>query len=38
MIQTLENGKKKTDVEPDFDPFGPNLGHQTFFCRFLLYL
>ena len=36
MNQTWENGKKP-NFGPDFGPFGPNLGPQTFFRRFYLY-
>ena len=32
MNQTWEN-RKKPSFEPDFGPFGPNLGHQLFFSK-----
>ena len=32
MNQTWENGKKPS-FGPDFDTFGPNLGHQFFFSK-----
>ena len=36
MMQTWEDGEKPY-LQPDFDPFGPNLGSQTFFREFYLY-
>ena len=30
--QTWENGKTPS-FEPNFGPFGPNLGHQSFFFQ-----
>ena len=33
MHQTWENGKK-TNFQPDFGPFDPNLGPQNFFSGF----
>ena len=33
--QTSENGKKPS-FDPDFGPFGPNLGHKFFFRAFQL--
>ena len=35
MNQTWENGKK-TSFGFDFDPFGPNSGHQFFFSKIWL--
>ena len=36
MQQTWENGKK-TNFQPNFGMFDPNLGPQKFFCEFYLY-
>ena len=38
MNQTLENGKKQSNFEPDFGPLGPNLGLQFIYLFIMFFL